>query len=64
MRVTDNGIEDLGTVTQPRTGRSEAWLRPGIRRSLVIGDELWTVSDDRPAGHDLSTLDQVGWVPN
>jgi uncharacterized secreted protein with C-terminal beta-propeller domain len=65
MRVTDNGIEDLGLVTQPRdTAAPKEGYGPGIRRSLVVGDTLWTVSDAGLQASDLSTLDQVGWVPN
>jgi len=65
MRVTDNGIEDLGMVTQPRdTAASKRAYGPGIRRSLVIGNTLWTVSGAGLQASDLSTLDQVGWVPN
>jgi hypothetical protein len=65
MRVTDNGIQDLGLVTQPRDAATpQRGYGPGIRRSLVIGSTLWTVSDAGLLASDLSTLDQVGWVPN
>jgi uncharacterized secreted protein with C-terminal beta-propeller domain len=64
MRVTDKGIEDLGLVTQPYQADSKRGYGPGIRRSLVIGSTLWTVSDAGLQASDLSTLDQVGWVPN
>jgi uncharacterized secreted protein with C-terminal beta-propeller domain len=64
MRVTDRGIEKLGMVAQPRNDGIRPDESPGIRRSLVIGNTLWTVSDGGLQASDLSTLDQVGWVPN
>ncbi|CAN5796677.1 beta-propeller domain-containing protein [soil metagenome] len=38
-----------------------AW-QAQIRRSLVVGDTLYTVSDAGVAGNDLTTLDDAGWV--
>jgi hypothetical protein len=32
-------------------------------RSVVIGDDLWTVSDDGLMVSDLSTLGQRAWIP-
>ena len=34
-----------------------------IRRSLVIGDRLWMLGDTGLGVADLSTLDQIGYVP-
>jgi uncharacterized secreted protein with C-terminal beta-propeller domain len=34
-----------------------------IRRSLVIGNQLWTLDDTGLGVADLSTLDKVGYVP-
>jgi hypothetical protein len=34
-----------------------------IRRSMVIGDRLWTLADSGLGVADLSTLDRVGFVP-
>jgi len=34
-----------------------------IRRSLVVGDQLWTLDDTGLGVADLSTLHQIGYVP-
>jgi hypothetical protein len=64
LRVTDTGVEQIGTVSQPRSGVAQRGGGSGIRRSLVIGSTLWTVSDNGLQASDLATLHQVGWVPN
>ena len=38
-----------------------AW-RSNVRRTLVVGDDLLTVSDVGVATYDLDTLDETGWV--
>ena len=62
MRVTDQGIERLGLITQPLRGDIRDYS-PGIRRTLVIGDTLWTMSSLGLQASSLSTLEQTGWVP-
>ena len=64
LRVTDGGIEQAGVLAQPADQRLDVAGPPGVRRSLVIGDTLWTVSDAGLMASDLSTLRRVGWVPN
>ena len=65
LRVTDRGIEQAGMVVQPAdaSGERRGWT-PGIRRSLVIGDVLWTVSEYGLQASRLATLEQIGWVPS
>jgi uncharacterized secreted protein with C-terminal beta-propeller domain len=63
LRVTDSGIEKAGTVTQPAGIDGGRGWSPGIRRSLVIGDVLWTVSEYGLQASSLSTLEPIGWVP-
>ena len=64
MRVTDKGIAKLGMVNQPPGDGPERGYQPGIRRSLVIGDTLWTMSEYGLLASNLTTLSQVGWVPS
>jgi uncharacterized secreted protein with C-terminal beta-propeller domain len=52
LRVEDGALKVAGHLTTS-----------GIRRSLVIGDRLWTLSDTSLAVADLSTLDSIGSVP-
>lgn len=37
--------------------------QPALLRSLVVGTELWTLSDAGLRASDLSTMDQLAWVP-
>ncbi|MEU8230154.1 beta-propeller domain-containing protein [Actinoplanes sp. NPDC048967] len=51
LRVTDD-VTLTGEVGQTR-----------LLRSLAIGTELWTLSENGLRASDLSTLDQLAWVP-
>ena len=53
FHVEAGGLRPAGRLTQPGT----------ISRSLVIGTQLWTLSDAGLQASELSTLDRVGWVP-
>jgi hypothetical protein len=45
------------------TGRWWDWnYRTQLRRSVVIGDRLLTISDLGVGSHDLETLDDLGWA--
>jgi hypothetical protein len=61
LHVGDHTITELGTITHPAV--------PGfpvggqIRRSLVIGGALWTLSSTGLKASELATLAPLGWVP-
>jgi hypothetical protein len=55
LRVTADGLQQIGRLAADR-------FQSPVRRSLVIGDQLWTVAEEGLLASDLSTLDQVGWV--
>jgi uncharacterized secreted protein with C-terminal beta-propeller domain len=56
LRVTANGLTRIGTLTQPAD--------TPIRRTLVVDDAVWTVSDAGLAAADLSTMSRLSWLPN
>lgn len=56
LKVEDKALRDLGSISHDDGFKSR------IRRSLVIGESLWTISE---SGAMASTLDgdkQLGWV--
>jgi uncharacterized secreted protein with C-terminal beta-propeller domain len=55
LRVTGNGLTKVGTVRPP--------ANDGVRRSLVVGNVLWTLSDTGLQASDLSTMDHLSWLP-
>jgi uncharacterized secreted protein with C-terminal beta-propeller domain len=56
LRVTDDGLQLLGNVTQPQA--------PTIRRTFVAGGALWTMSDAGLQSSGLSTMERTAWLPN
>jgi hypothetical protein len=62
LSVAHHQITEHGTVTQP-TAPPESG-EAGIIRSLIIGHDLWTVSDRGLMVNDLATLNPQAWIPN
>ncbi|MCG5217212.1 beta-propeller domain-containing protein [Streptosporangium soli] len=65
LAISADGITKQGEVKHPKAkaGNGFAPVDPGIRRSLVIGDTLWTVSDGGLKVSDLKTLADQAWIP-
>jgi hypothetical protein len=61
LHVGDHTITRLGTITHPPVPAFPAGAQ--IRRSLVTGTTLWTLSDTGLKANDLATLAPHGWVP-
>ena len=55
------GISERGRIAHPAT-QGDAW-RAAVRRSLVVGERLFTVSDIGVQASDLATLGGAAWVP-
>jgi hypothetical protein len=62
LNVAHNQITEHGTITQPTTPPDAG--QAGITRSLIIGHDLWTVSDGGLMVNDLATLSSQAWIPN
>jgi hypothetical protein len=62
LSVDHNQITEHGTVTQPAAPAVPG--QAGITRSLIIGPDLWTVSDRGLMVNDLATLSGQSWIPN
>jgi Beta propeller domain len=61
LHISDQSITETGLITHPAVTRDPA--RGQIRRSLVIGNDLWTLCDQGLKANDLMTLTPLGWVP-
>ncbi len=61
LHVADQGFTELGTITHPLTASDPAGAQ--IRRSLIIGNALWTLSDAGLKANDSTTLTPLAWVP-
>jgi Beta propeller domain len=61
LHVSDHGFTELGTITHPVTAHDPAGTQ--IRRSLIIGTTLWTLSDSGLKANDSTSLTPVAWVP-
>ena len=61
LHIGDHTITRPGTITHPPVPAFPAGAQ--IRRSLVTGATLWTLSDTGLKASDLATLAPLGWVP-
>ncbi|MEV7005569.1 beta-propeller domain-containing protein [Streptosporangium sp. NPDC051022] len=68
LRIDDSAVTKVGNIVHPapkpvNNSRVANYLDPSIRRSVVIGDSLWTVSDLGLKVSDLSSLADQAWIP-
>jgi hypothetical protein len=61
LHVSNQSITEAGLITHPAVPGDPAGGQ--IRRSLVVGSDLWTLSDQGMKINDLITLTPLGWVP-
>jgi hypothetical protein len=58
LRVSGTSIQEVAFLRHPATQYPSQ-----IRRSLVIDQTLWTVSDTGLMGNDLGSLTREAWIP-
>jgi hypothetical protein len=63
LRVSRGGIVELGRVSHPASPGAGSSVGAPIRRSLVVGDKLFTVSDAGVQASSLASLADLGWLP-
>ncbi len=66
LRLEGDRFAELGVVQHPvpeSRSHDPGWYEATIRRSLVVGDTLWTVSAAGVMGHDVQDLSERAWVP-
>ncbi|MFN2562824.1 MAG: beta-propeller domain-containing protein, partial [Jatrophihabitans sp.] len=61
VRVGDIGLRTVGTIRNPAVSTTDGY-DSGITRTLVIGDDIWTMSSSGMQVSDLTTLDRRAWV--
>jgi hypothetical protein len=61
LHVDDHSFTELGTITHPVTVNYLVGAQ--IRRSLIIGSALWTLSDAGLKANDSTALTPLAWVP-
>ncbi|GGM30052.1 hypothetical protein GCM10011608_13350 [Micromonospora sonchi] len=67
LRVTGDTISEIGEVTHPavrQDGGDQSTWSPPVRRSLMIGDVLWTVSEAGLRATDPTTARSLSWIAN
>ncbi|MDP9093058.1 MAG: beta-propeller domain-containing protein [Actinomycetota bacterium] len=62
LRVQASGLAVLGLIGHP--GNSQNYQPyPGIERTMVIGDSIWTLSPAGLLASELMTLQDRAWIP-
>lgn len=62
VRVGDHTLTTVGTIRNPAVSSSDSY-DTGIERTLVIGDDIWTMSASGFRVSDLHSLARRAWVP-
>lgn len=61
LRITGDRLHKIGMLSHP--GDDDRYANGEVRRTLVIADELWTISEAGVLASDLTTLRELAWVP-
>ncbi|MFC5815634.1 beta-propeller domain-containing protein [Nonomuraea harbinensis] len=63
LKITDSEVTRTGTIQHPSRTEQGLAYQPGIQRSMVIGDAIWTFSYEGAQVNDLATLAKQAWIP-
>jgi hypothetical protein len=63
LRVGDHSLTQVGVIGHRSTTATRSVGDTAVRRSLVVGEVLWTLSEAGLKATSLSTLDTLAWVP-
>jgi Beta propeller domain len=67
LRLDGDRFTEVGTIEHPTSQVDQRqpydWVDASVRRSLVVGETLWTVSAAGAMGHHTGTLDEQAWIP-
>jgi uncharacterized secreted protein with C-terminal beta-propeller domain len=61
LKIDDSGVSKLGMIKHPVQGGQD--YQPGIQRSMVIGETIWTFSQEGIQVNDAATLASQAWIP-
>ncbi len=62
VRVGDRTLATVGTIRNPAVSGTDGY-DSGIQRTLVIGNDIWTMSTSGLRVSDLHSLAEQAWVP-
>ncbi|MFI6918388.1 beta-propeller domain-containing protein [Nonomuraea spiralis] len=63
LKIDDSAVTKLGMIKHPTHQDKDYAYQPGITRSMVIGDAVWTLSWDGLQVNDATTLARQAWIP-
>ncbi|WP_200824489.1 beta-propeller domain-containing protein [Nonomuraea solani] len=65
LKIDDAGVSKVGMIEHPKVKQEgdEFTFQPGIDRSMVIGDAIWTLSHEGVQVNDAATLASQAWIP-
>jgi hypothetical protein len=62
VHVGPDALRTVGTVRNPAVASVDNY-QTGIERTLVIGDDLWTMSSSGLQVSGLESLSRRAWIP-
>jgi hypothetical protein len=63
LRVEASGLTTLGLIGHPGITQNYYQPYPGIERTIVIGNSIWTMSSAGLLASHLTTLKDQAWIP-